>query len=98
MGGGSIDFKYSKGYRANVLVEMKKSTGTVVHGYEKQLEIYKEAARTDHGIFVVLDMGGLKDKFDKINKMRTERLGRGESASEIILIDATQKKSASKRN
>lgn len=44
MGGGPIDFKFSDGYNARVLVEMKRSSGTVVHGYEKQLEIYKDAS------------------------------------------------------
>lgn len=97
MGGGPIDFKYSKGYDARVLIEMKKSTGTVVHGYEKQLEIYKDASRTEHGIFVVLDYGGMGDKLATIRKIREERLKNGERASDIIVIDATQKASASKR-
>jgi len=97
MGGGPIDFKYSKGYRARVLVEMKRSSGTVVHGYEKQLEIYKDASRTNRGIFVVLNYGDLKDKLATIQRIRNERLERGEPASEIVVIDATQKVSASKR-
>src|SRR5216684_110390 len=45
--GGPIDFKFSRGYSARVLVEMKRSSGTVVHGYEKQLEFYKTASQTD---------------------------------------------------
>lgn len=98
MGGGPIDFKYSKGYNARVLVEMKRSSGTVVHGYEKQLEIYKDASRTNHGIFVVIDYGGLGDKLQKIYKIREERTKNGESASDIIVIDATKKQSASKRD
>lgn len=97
MGGGPIDFKYSKGYNARVLVEMKRSSGTVVHGYEKQLEIYKDASRTSHGVFVVLDYGDLGDKLDTIQSIRNERLKKGEPASEIIVIDATKKASASKR-
>jgi len=97
MGGGPIDFKYSKGYDARVLVEMKRSSGTVVHGYEKQLEIYKEASRTNHGVFVVLDYGDLGEKLVTIETMRRERLMRGEPASDIVVIDATQKASASKR-
>lgn len=97
MGGGPIDFKYSKGYNARVLVEMKRSGGTVVHGYERQLEIYKDASRTNHGFFVVMDYGDMGDKLDKIQKIRNQRIARGESASEIIVIDATPKASASKR-
>ena len=97
MGGGPIDFKYSKGYKARVLVEMKRSGGTVVHGYERQLEIYKDASRTNHGFFVVVDYGDMGDKLDKIQKIRNQRIARGEPASEIIVIDATPKASASKR-
>lgn len=97
MGGGPIDFKYSKGYDARVLVEMKRSSGTVVHGYEQQLEIYKDASRTQHGIFVVLDYGDLGDKLTRIHEIRNQRLKRGEPASDIVVIDATPKASASKR-
>ncbi|MFT9297501.1 MAG: hypothetical protein ABF542_05250, partial [Gluconobacter sp.] len=62
MGGGPIDFKFSKGYNAKVLVEMKRSGGSVRHGYEKQLEIYLRAASTDYGIFVIIDYGDMGSK------------------------------------
>ncbi|ABB76077.1 hypothetical protein SAMN05216403_13717 [Nitrosospira multiformis ATCC 25196] len=97
MGGGPIDFKYSKGYSARVLVEMKRSSGTVVHGYKEQLEIYKDASRTSHGVFVVLDYGDLGKKLTTIQAIRDALLESGEPASEIVVIDATQKISASKR-
>lgn len=70
----------------------------MVHGYEKQLEIYKEAARTNYGVFVVIDYGdGLPPKLDAIRKIQKARRDSGEDASEIIVIDATPKASASKR-
>lgn len=97
MGGGPIDFKFSDGYDARVLVEMKRSSGTVVHGYEKQLEIYKDASRTNFGIFVVMDFGGLGIKLKHIQAIRNKRLNVGEQASEIIVINARKKVSASKR-
>ncbi|MGV7217154.1 chromosomal replication initiator DnaA [Bradyrhizobium sp. UFLA05-112] len=97
MGGGPVDFKFSGGYEARVLVEMKRSHGTVRHGYERQLEIYKEAARTNHGIFVVIDYGDVGDKLNQIRAIREARLKAGEPASEIVVIDATPKQSASKR-
>lgn len=97
MGGGPIDFKYSKGYEARVLVEMKRSSGTVVHGYEKQLEIYKDASRTNHGVFVILDYGGLGGKLKAIQAIQKQRLDSGASASDIVVIDAKKKASASKR-
>lgn len=97
MGGGPIDFKFSDGYEARVLVEMKRSSGTVKHGYEKQLEIYKDASRTNFGIFIVMEFGDLRGKITQIQAIRNERLDEGEQASEIIVIDATKKLSASKR-
>lgn len=97
MGGGPIDFKFSHGYEARVLVEMKRSGGTVVHGYEKQLEFYKEASQTDHAVFVVIDYGDLGHKLTEIRRIRDARLAARLRASEIVVIDCTPKASASKR-
>lgn len=97
MGGGPIDFKFSKGYQSRVLVEMKRSSGTVVHGYEKQLEFYREASQTDFAVFIVIDYGDLGEKLNTIRQIRKARLDSGGRASEIIVIDATPKESASKR-
>ncbi len=97
MGGGPIDFKFSCGYNVRVLVEMKRSGGTVVHGYEKQLEFYKAASQTDLAVFVIMDYGDLGNKLSEIRNIRQVRLDKGEQASEIVVIDATPKASASKR-
>ncbi len=97
MGGGPIDFKFSSGYQARVLVEMKRSDGTVVRGYERQLEFYKTASQTEFGVFIVIDYGDLGNKVNTIRRIRDERLKKGERASEIVVIDATRKASASKR-
>ena len=97
MGGGPIDFKFSYGYDTRVLVEMKRSGGTVVHGYEKQLEFYKEASQTDFAIFVMINYGDLGNKLSEIQSIRQKRLDGGERASEIVVVDATPKASASKR-
>jgi hypothetical protein len=97
MGGGPFDFKFSDGYSARVLVEMKRSSGSVRHGYEKQLEIYKDASRTNYGIFVVMDFGGLSIKLKEIQAIRQRRVDAGEQASEIFVIEASKKASASKR-
>lgn len=97
MGGGPIDFKFSSGYSSRVLVEMKRSSGTVRHGYEKQLEIYKAASQTEYGVFVVMDFGDLGNKLEQITQIQAERRAAGERASDIVVIDATKKASASKR-
>ena len=75
---------------------MKRSGGTVVHGFEKQLEFYKTASQTDLAVFVVIDYGDMGNKLNEIRRIRDERLNKGERASEIAVIDATRKASAKK--
>ena len=97
MGGGPVDFKFSSGYEANVLVELKRDTGKVKHGYEVQLEHYKKASSSFFGIFVVIDYGKLGNKLETIQDIRNKRIVAGLRASDIIVIDATPKESASKK-
>ncbi|GGZ30640.1 hypothetical protein [Asticcacaulis endophyticus] len=97
MGGGPVDFKFSKGYEARIVVEIKRSSGQVVHGYEKQLEVYKAASRTEYGIFIVIDYGDGDEKIKTILEIQRQRRAAKENASEIVIIDASQKASASKR-
>lgn len=97
-GNGPVDFKVSKGFKGKVVIEIKLSTGNVVHGYEKQLEIYKKADDTDRGAFLLIDVGSLGRKFADIQKARAQALKDGEPASAIWYVDGTQKASASKRS
>jgi hypothetical protein len=86
MGGGPIAFKFSRGYHARVLVEMKRSGGTVVHGYEKQLEFHKAASQIDHAVFVVIDYGDMGNKLAEIRKIEQNRLA-GASEHRIYSCD-----------
>ena len=97
-GNGPVDFKISHGFRGKVVIEIKLSTGDVIHGYETQLEIYKRADDTQHGIFLLVDVGGLGKKYMHIQNLRGEARARGERASSIWYVDATKKQSASKRS
>lgn len=96
-GGGPVDFKFSKGYDNRIVVEMKRSTGTVVHGYKTQINVYKEAASTDESIFIIMDVGGMGTKLADIKKYQKFLLEKGEKAPHIEVIDARPKISASKR-
>jgi len=96
-GGGPVDFKFSTGFSGRLLVEMKLSTGSVVHGYKTQLEVYKTAAATRAGIFVVIDVGKMGRKLKVIEKAKADAEARGEPASDIVVIDANRRSSASKR-
>lgn len=96
-GNGPVDFKFSSGFNNRVLVEIKLSTNSLLHGYQKQLEIYKAAEDTDHGIYLVIDVGGLGQKYAEVQRVRREAIDRGEKTSKIFLIDGNRKASASKR-
>jgi hypothetical protein len=58
-GNGPVDFKISQGSNEVVLVEIKLSTNNILKGYQKQLEIYKNAERTNKAYYIVIDIGGL---------------------------------------
>lgn len=96
-GGGPVDFKFSTGYAFRVLVELKLSTGNVVHGYETQLDIYKAASQTDEGIFLIINVGSMGGKLKRIEDIQQDRIKSRERASAILVVDATKKSSASKR-
>jgi hypothetical protein len=79
-GGGSVDFKFSRGYNFRLLVEMKLSKGTVEHGYKEQLEVYKTASQTHDAIYLVVNVGKMGSKLDKIKAIQKARLAAGQQA------------------
>lgn len=97
-GNGPVDFKLSQGFGSKVVVEIKLSTnGSVVHGYEKQLEIYKKADDTERGYFLLIDVGSIGKKYAKVQQLRDQHLQDIGVASKIIYVDGHQKASASIR-
>jgi hypothetical protein len=99
-GGGPVDFRFSRGFAARYVVELKLSTGSVVHGYETQLDVYRKAANDCDGALVVVIVGSRKVFDDKMKKVRANEKARhenGERPSAIHVIDATKKPSASRR-
>ena len=97
-GNGPVDFKFSIGFTGRVIVEIKKSNNPkLVHGYEKQLEIYKEAESTNRGIFLIINIKDFESNRRRIEKIRNEKIKNGELTSEVIIVDGTRKKSASIR-
>jgi hypothetical protein len=96
-GGGPVDFKFSSGYSGRVLVEVKLSTGQVVRGYKVQLGVYATAARALESIFLIIDVGRMGKKLDEIIREKNSRAGKGQRTPDVVIADATQKPSASKR-
>jgi hypothetical protein len=97
-GNGPVDFKASVGSSKKVLVEIKLSSNSkLLTGYQKQLELYKQAEETAKGIYLVVDVGTLGTKGEKLVAMYNSALEKGLHPSELAFVDAKQRKSASKR-
>lgn len=96
-GRGPVDFKLSRGGDAKVNVELKLSTNRLLHGYETQLPIYNKAEKTVNSIYLVILLyeKDLK-KLDAVYAYKNKKEIAGEKLPEIIVVDATMKKSASK--
>jgi hypothetical protein len=97
-GTGAVDFKFSHGYDSRVLVEIKLSTNqNIVDGYEKQLSAYAKSERTMRATYIVIDVGRMGTKDQKILKIRDGNRASGKPTSDIIFVDGSVKPSASKR-
>jgi hypothetical protein len=97
-GNGPVDFKVSAGFSGRVLVEIKLSSNSkLVHGYEKQLEIYRDAEQTFAAYFLVVDVGGLGKKDQQLIHLKNQQTENGHEASEVVFVDGLPRKSASKR-
>jgi hypothetical protein len=94
---GPVDFKISQGFNDKINVEIKLSTNRLLHGFENQLRLYNKAEKTNKSIFFIIqlynkDNSKIKKVFDFKNKNETI----DKKLPNIVVIDATKKKSASK--
>jgi hypothetical protein len=98
-GNGPVDFKVSSSFKERVLVEIKLSSNPkLVHGYERQLDIHKHAEQTAFAYFLILDVGGIGNKDQKVLDIKNQRIRAGLKVSEIVIIDGHHRESASKRS
>lgn len=96
-GRGPVDFKVSKGFDSRVLVEVKLSTNSkLLSGYTNQLETYKRAEESLRAIYLVMDVGRMGKKDQALYKLRNEASSAGNPVSDIEIIDAVPRPSASK--
>lgn len=96
-GSGIVDFKFSYGGDAKVLVETKLSTNKkLVSGYNDQLKAYKESENPIKSFYLVVDVGKMKDKLKKLYESKNKIGSLGDSNSEIIVVDGKRKLSASR--
>lgn len=96
-GNGPVDFKISKGFIDRVVVEIKLSTNSnLVKGYTRQLDAYKNAEETSLGYYVIIDVGQMGNKYEKLLEHHNLTIARGSKTSSITLIDGIRKSSASR--
>jgi hypothetical protein len=95
-GRGPVDFKFSTGIDARILVEIKLSPNQIVSGFKKQLQIYNTAEQAFASWYIVIDVGGLGKKFVAVEAERNNQISAHGHAPKLILIDGSPKPSASK--
>ncbi|MDS3862400.1 hypothetical protein RIF25_16505 [Thermosynechococcaceae cyanobacterium BACA0444] len=95
-GRGPVDFKISSGYNARVNVEIKYTSNNIRAGYEKQLQIYNAAERTQYSIFLIIRTTESTKALDELIKFRMDQVSAGKRAPEIFIVDGRVLPSASK--
>jgi len=97
-GNGPVDFKLSKGYKARILVEVKKSNNpALLHGFETQLPAYEKSEATEESVYLVLRVTEGDSAIKNVLALREKRMQEGKKVPEVVVIDARKIPSASKR-
>ena len=94
-GRGPVDFKISRG-QDKTLIEVKLSSNSqYLHGYEVQVEEYGKAECTDKLVYVLVDLGN-PVKVKNLKNLHQQNIEQDKKVPELIMIDSTKKKSASR--
>ncbi len=98
-GNGPVDFNISKGFSANVNVEMKFADNPKLEkGLWSQLKIYNRAENATNSIYLIIKTNNDFDhKIDKLVRVLKYRKDKGEDLPDIFIVDSIFKASASVR-
>jgi hypothetical protein len=97
-GNGPVDFKLSQGTNFKYLVEMKLSSNPkLLDGFTVQLDAYKASEKTRRSAYVVVRVNGRGNQLEELIKMNKDLKLKGQACPDLVIIDATDKESASKR-
>lgn len=97
-GAGPVDFKFSKGYSTRVIVEVKHSNNSkLISGYTNQLETYRAAELPVCAFYLVVDVGGLGRRAERLYEIKNEKPEGSPPMSEIVIVDGRRRLSASRR-
>lgn len=94
-GRGPVDFKVSRGSDKTVIEVKLSSNPQYLHGYTKQIEEYAKAEETDKRIYVFIDLGN-PGRAKQLKDFHDQEYNDGRNPPELIIVDATCRKSASK--
>ncbi|SFT09611.1 hypothetical protein [Saccharopolyspora flava] len=101
-GRGPVDFKFSQGWSARALIEVKLARSTkLLDGVLSQLPAYQTAEGVNYGIFLVIAYTDeeyndtVKDKLEKAADLASRTYG---FRIKSVLVDARRKESASKEH
>jgi hypothetical protein len=95
-GPGPVDFKFSFGKDAKVLVEIKLSTHTgIVKGFEKQLPKYAAAEKSQHDILLIVRNSDNDTQIRDLDERHSAAVRSGKKVATIKKVDGRRQKSAS---
>ncbi len=94
-GRGPVDFKVSMGGDKTIIEVKLTSNSQYLQGYEVQIEEYGKAEQTDKQIYVLIDLGH-PVKVKKVQELCDKMYNAGENPPKLIIIDATERDSASR--
>jgi hypothetical protein len=96
-GRGPVDFKFSSGMRAKVLVELKLSTNKkLLAGLERQVPAYAAAEKSDRSYYVVIQVAESRTGIERLEKRVAELQKQGLEYPKVLYVDALPQESASK--
>lgn len=97
-GAGPVDFKFSRGYAIRIIVEIKHSNSSrLITGYTNQLETYSAAESPVCAFYLVMDVGMLGRRAERLMQIKNSKPEGRQLTSEIVFVDARRRPSASRR-
>jgi hypothetical protein len=97
-GVGPVDFKFSRGYREKVTVEVKLSSNPrLINGYMTQLPAYDSAERSIASFYLLIQVTESDVGIRALEKIYRNRRDEGKPWPKLIRVDGRIEPSASRR-